>query len=368
VAIGTRSNRVSARCGLYFPETEFLRQRQEAENGLGFSIGASQEPKRPRASPPIRGLLAVNGEISVRRGLRGGAGRTRTRCQAHVAHAVAKGITSRRTGRILETKHISCQSQPIGALFELRDLGVQDLEGVAEGGHAFKVVRRVRWKAGWRRCVGNRRRSAEHVARHCTEAGLTEKAAGSWGKAGQRSVERPALVEAVEQFTRALDQIASAPSTPALRREQIKLQIAVIIPLIHVKGYAALETRTAVERARQLVEKAEALGEHPEDPLLLFPVLYGFWVVNTVAFRGDVTREFAAQFLALAEKQGTTDALMIGHRLMGTSLSQTGNIAEGRRHLDQSVALYDPVAHRALATRFGQDIRIVALAQLSQLA
>ena len=31
----------------------------------------------------------------------------------------------------------------------------------------------------------------EILARHCTEAGLIEKAAGLWGKAGQRSLERP---------------------------------------------------------------------------------------------------------------------------------------------------------------------------------
>ena len=36
----------------------------------------------------------------------------------------------------------------------------------------------------------------ELLARHCTEAGLIEKAAGLWGKAGQRSLERSALVEA----------------------------------------------------------------------------------------------------------------------------------------------------------------------------
>ena len=201
----------------------------------------------------------------------------------------------------------------------------------------------------------------ELLARHCTEAGLIEKAAGLWAKAGQRSLARSALVEAAEQLTRALDQITSVPPTPEQRREQIKLQVAIITPLLHVKGYAALETRMAVDRARQLMEKAEALGEHPEDPLLLFSVLYGFWIVNTIAFRGDVTREFAAQFLALAEKQRAKDPLMIGHRLMGISLSQTGNIAESRTHLDQSVALYDPAAHRALATRFGQDTRVVAL-------
>ena len=48
----------------------------------------------------------------------------------------------------------------------------------------------------------------EVLARHFTEAGLIEKAARLWGKAGQRSLERSALVEAAEQLTRALDQIA----------------------------------------------------------------------------------------------------------------------------------------------------------------
>ncbi len=34
----------------------------------------------------------------------------------------------------------------------------------------------------------------ELLARHCNEAGLIEKAAGLWGKAGQRSLARSALV------------------------------------------------------------------------------------------------------------------------------------------------------------------------------
>src|SRR5581483_6510185 len=107
----------------------------------------------------------------------------------------------------------------------------------------------------------------------CTEAGLAEKAASLWSKAGQRSLARSALMEATAQLTRALAQIATLPATPALRREQIKLQVALINPLMHVKGYSAPETKAAVEDARSLIERAEALGEPPEDPLLLFSVL-----------------------------------------------------------------------------------------------
>jgi predicted ATPase len=201
----------------------------------------------------------------------------------------------------------------------------------------------------------------ELLARHCTEAGLIERAVGLWGKAGERSQQRSALVEAVEQFTRALDLIATLPSTSTLRREQIKLQVGLITPLIHVKGWAAPETKAAVEQARLLLEQAEALEETPEDSLLLFSVLFGFWVANFVAFNADVSRDLAAQFLALAKKQKASAPLMLGHAILGASLMLAGDIAEARAHLDQGIALYDPAEHRPLAMRFGENPRMPIL-------
>jgi len=164
-----------------------------------------------------------------------------------------------------------------------------------------------------------------------------------------------------EQLTRALGQIATLPSTPALRREQIKLQAALIYPLQHVKGQAAPQTKAAAERARLLIEQAEALGEPPEDPLLLLSALDALFQTELVAFDGDVVREDAAQLLALAEKQGGKVPLLRGHQAMASALVLTGNFAEGRVHLDQALALYDPVEHRPLATRFLQDPRVGAL-------
>jgi class 3 adenylate cyclase len=168
---------------------------------------------------------------------------------------------------------------------------------------------------------------AELLARHWTEAGQIEKAAMLLGKAGQRS----ALVEAAEQLRRALDLVTTLPATPALRREEIKLQIALTRALLPIQR-AAPETKAAVERARLLSEQAEARGEPPEDPLLLFSVLYGFWVANYVAFNGDVMRELAAQFVTLAGRQQTTAPRMIGHRLMGLTLLVTGDLAEAEHN------------------------------------
>jgi class 3 adenylate cyclase/predicted ATPase len=201
----------------------------------------------------------------------------------------------------------------------------------------------------------------EIVARHCTEAGLIEKAAALWGKAGLRSLERSALAEASEQLARAISQIETLPSTPARRQVQMKLQTTLIWPLLHLKGFASPETKAAVDRANLLIEQAEAIGEPPEDPLLLYSVLAGYAFVTGVAGNFTALRDVADRTFALAEKQQGSAPFVFGHNQMGASLMVTGEIAAGKAHFDQSIALYDPDEHRLLGMRFGSDGRVLAL-------
>ena len=202
----------------------------------------------------------------------------------------------------------------------------------------------------------------ELLARHYTKADLIEKSARLWGKAGQRSQERSALVEAAEQLSQALAQIATLPSRPDLRREQIILQVALLNTLMHVKGYGAPETKAAVAQVRALIEQAERLGEPPDDPSLLLSALFGQWIVNFISFNGDVARELAARFLALGEKEGTAVPLLIGHRTMASTLAFMGDLVGARAHYNEALALYRPAEHRRLMTRFGQDLRVTCLA------
>jgi len=90
---------------------------------------------------------------------------------------------------------------------------------------------------------------------------------------------------------------------------------------------------------------------------MLFSVLFGSWTAANAAFNGDVVLALAAQFMALAEKQGATGPLMDGHRMMGISLLFTGDIADGRAHLDRAIALYDPMQERPV----GLDARVASL-------
>ena len=197
----------------------------------------------------------------------------------------------------------------------------------------------------------------ELLARHFTEAGLIEKGCAFWGKAGQRAVERSAFAEAVGQLRRALDQIATLPTAPALRREQINFQVALSSSLYNVTGFGP-ETTAALEQASLLIEQAVALGEPPENPLLLFVVLSSSWYANVMAANTDGCRDLAERTLALAEKQNALVPLILGHSMMAFSLLTTGSLAQGRRHYDQAIALSRPPAEPRASSL---SIRSVAL-------
>jgi predicted ATPase len=130
---------------------------------------------------------------------------------------------------------------------------------------------------------------------------------------------------------------------------------------MHFRGYGAPETKAAALRARTLIEQAEARGESPEDPFLLFSVLYSFWVANFNGFHASTVTELAAQFLKRAEEQKEATLQMLGQRLVGVSQATIGNLGDALIQFDRAIASYNPAEHRQLSARFGQDIRVAAL-------
>ena len=130
----------------------------------------------------------------------------------------------------------------------------------------------------------------------------------------------------------------------------------------HTSGYAAPETKAAVERTRQLIEQAEARGEAPEDPMLLFSLLNSLWTGSIVAFNGEEACGLAAEFLSQAERQKAAAPIVNGHRLVGTSLLMTGDIVNGRAHFNRGIALCDSMDHASSVTAsVGDDSKVVML-------
>ena len=94
---------------------------------------------------------------------------------------------------------------------------------------------------------------------------------------------------------------------------------------------------------------------------MLYSILYGFFIAKFIPFDGDAACALASQFLELAGQQNATALIMIGHRLLGTTLLCLGKPAEGLKHLDQASALYEPAEHRSLTTHFGHDVGAATL-------
>jgi class 3 adenylate cyclase len=145
----------------------------------------------------------------------------------------------------------------------------------------------------------------ELLAHHFSQAGLNEAAIEWWGKAGQRSLAGSALAEAAQQFRRALDQLAALPDTPALRRQRIALQVALIPPLGQVKGFAASETKAAVEQARFDARTSRSARRAARRPIAT--VLSPVWLLGRQFRRIQRRRDARAGGAVLDARRETDD-------------------------------------------------------------
>jgi predicted ATPase len=193
----------------------------------------------------------------------------------------------------------------------------------------------------------------ELLAQHYAEAGLTEKSAACWGKAGHRSVARSAMAEAAAQFQKALDQLALLPDTTERQRQELEIRTALGVVLHAVKGLAAPETGYAYARARGLWEQ---LGFPPE----FLEVPYGQSRYH--AFRGefDLALYLDEDLLQLSHQRNDSAGLVLGHFSSGRNLFYVGRFASSRSHLGEVLALYDPISHRSLVHKIGLHPRVLS--------
>jgi class 3 adenylate cyclase len=140
--------------------------------------------------------------------------------------------------------------------------------------------------------LANAAAEPELLAHHFTQAGLTEAAIEWWGKAGQQSLERSALVEAVAQLRKGLALVANLPEGVTRMQHELDLQIAVGKAMFATKGYFAPEAGEAFHRARALCEQLDR-------PSQLVTVLHGEWVRVLVAGDLALARCRAEELLTL---------------------------------------------------------------------
>ena len=203
-------------------------------------------------------------------------------------------------------------------------------------------------------------REPEVLARHYTEAGFAERAAGLWLAAGRIATERSANLEAIGHLTKGLAVVAELPAGEARARLELSLQIGLGIPLMACRGYAAPETGAAFQRASDL---AEQLGDNVQRSR----AFYGLFAYYCQLGENRVAEALAARLLRLATEAGEHDVAAIARRTLGTARYLLGDQAGGRAEIEASLRPHDTASHGPLVHRFGQDQRSAGLATLSMI-
>ena len=188
----------------------------------------------------------------------------------------------------------------------------------------------------------------ELLAHHYTEAGLSTQAIPYWQRAGQQAVERSANVEAISHLNRGLELIKALPDAADHAAEELKIRIALGVPLGMTKGYASPESQAVYERARELCEQVG-------DTQQLGQVLWHFWHIHHLREEFQRAREQGEELLIFAQRNHDRDLLLQAHHALWTTLILLGEFVLAREHLEQGMAIYDPEQHRSHAFFYGHD-------------
>jgi class 3 adenylate cyclase/predicted ATPase len=197
----------------------------------------------------------------------------------------------------------------------------------------------------------------ELLAQHYAEAGLVEKSVAYWSMAGRRSAARSAMAEAAAQLQKGLDQLALLPDNRPHQQEKLEFWSALGAALRFVKGQASPEMGQAYARARELWEQLGFPAEYLQIP-------YG--LSRHHGYRGefDLAQRLDEDLLRLSRQRNDSAGLVLGHQSSGRHLMLVGKFASSRSHLEEVLALYDPISHGALSYQTGSHPRLVAREQL----
>jgi predicted ATPase len=179
----------------------------------------------------------------------------------------------------------------------------------------------------------------ELLAQHYAEAGLVKKSVACWAKAGHRSIARSAMAEAAAQFQKGLDQLARLADSPQRQRRGLELLSSLCAVLQAAKGYASPETGQAYSRARELWEQLGSSSEFLQVP-------YGQSLYHVTRGEIDLALRLDNSLVALSRARDDAAGLVLGYLSSGRHLTVAGQFARSRSHLEQALALYDPISHQ----------------------
>ena len=179
----------------------------------------------------------------------------------------------------------------------------------------------------------------ELLARHCTEAGLIERAVPMWVQAGSNAARTSASTEALRHFNKALDLVRSMPDDKARNRYELAIQINLGHVHVTAKGFGAPEAGAAYARARDLANDLQ-------DQSQLFTSMWGLWLFNNTQPGKGAARSLSEELLALGARTADSGQMLQACHASWTTNFIIGDFGYTSRQARRGRELYDASEHR----------------------
>jgi class 3 adenylate cyclase/predicted ATPase len=187
------------------------------------------------------------------------------------------------------------------------------------------------------------------LAYHFAEGRLREKAIEYWLKAGQQSVSRADMTEALAHLNKGLTLLCSLPENAWRRHQELTIQVAIGSALMTTRGPASPELGAAYGRARDLWESLNR-------PVHFEPMI-PLWSHHYLRGETEVARQIAAELVQAGLVRDDPAVKVIGDRYLAMTYLIQGDFTRARGCSKDALTFKETVRRRSL-----EDEHIASLA------
>lgn len=186
----------------------------------------------------------------------------------------------------------------------------------------------------------------ELLARHFTEAGLSEQAIQHWLEAARQAALRSANQEAIVHCARAFELLPGIEASATRDQQELELLLVQGPALMAAKGFASPDISYTYTRARELATKLS-------NDAALFTVTWGQWINHQQQAKIDQARNLAEDVSTIATRLGDPELELQAHHANWTTRLVLAEHQAVTASVSRGLEIYDQDRHRSHAFRFG---------------
>ncbi len=192
------------------------------------------------------------------------------------------------------------------------------------------------------------------LARHFEAAGMTVKAVEYLLQAGNRAVRLFANDEAISHYRRGIELSRTLADTPQRVQTELRLQVALGVPLLATRGFGDAELAQTHGRATVLARSVEASPE-------LFQALSGLKSYYDLRLELQMAQQVSEEMVRVAQRLNDTGLAAFAHHQLSTTLVYLGRAHDFFEQRERMLALYDPERDCAMVYQLGFDPQVASL-------